>query len=194
MSKTITIINGHPDGSPERLCHALAQAYADGASSAGHNVHRLDIANMEFPILRSAEDHKNGTPVESIKAAQNAIVGCDHLVIIYPLWLGAVPALLKAFLEQLFRPGFSYVMKSNGLPEKLMKGRSVRIIITMGMPAFAYRWYFCAHSLKALKRNVLKFCGFGPIRDTIFGMVEAVSDKKREKWLDDVTIMGRHAK
>lgn len=194
MSKTIAIINGHPDGSPERLCRALAQAYADGARSAGHTVHCLDVAKMEFPILRSAEDHKNGTPVESIIAAQNAINDCDHLVIIYPLWLGTVPALLKAFLEQLLRPGFSHVIKSNGLPEKLMKGRSVRIIITMGMPAFVYRWYFRAHSLKSLKRNVLKFCGFSPIRDTIFGMVEAVSDNKRQKWLDDMTIMGRHAK
>ena len=194
MSKTITIINGHPDGSSERFCSALAQAYADGASSAGHKIHRLDIAKMEFPILCTAEDQKNGTPVESIVTAQNAIMDCDHLVIIYPLWLGTVPALFKAFLEQVFRPGFAYDDKSGGMPKKLLKGRSVRIVITMGMPALIYRWFFFAHSLRSLKRGVLKFCGFGPIRDTIFGMVETVPDKKRKKWLDHMTIMGRHAK
>lgn len=194
MSKMIAIINGHPDGSPERFCHALAQAYGDGARSAGHTVHHLDVAKMDFPILRTAEDQRNGTPVESIIAAQNAIKDCDHLVIIYPLWLGTFPALLKAFFEQLFRPGFAYDDKAGGMPKKLLKGRSVRIVITMGMPALAYRWFFFAHSLRSLKRGVLKFCGLGPIRDTMFGMVEGVSDKKRKKWLDKMTIMGRHAK
>ena len=34
----ITIIDGHPDPSKERFCHALASAYADGATQAGHDV------------------------------------------------------------------------------------------------------------------------------------------------------------
>ena len=41
-----------------------------------------------------------------------------------------------------------------------MSGKSARIVVTMGMPGFWYRWYFRAHSLRSLQRNILKFVGF----------------------------------
>ena len=97
MSKNILIINGHPDPSPERFCHALAEAYSTGAKNAGHNVTRLDIASIDFPWLRTAHDFKEGPVPPSIKVAQDAIKTAHHIVIIYPLWLGTMPALLKAF-------------------------------------------------------------------------------------------------
>jgi putative NADPH-quinone reductase len=73
----------------------------------------------------------------------------------------------------------------------LLKGRSARIVITMGMPAFIYRWYFGAHSLKSLERNVLKFCGVGPVRETLIGMVEAGDDAKRRAWLTRMRALGQ---
>ena len=56
MPRRILIIVGHPDGSPKRLCRALADAYAEGARSAGHEVRLLDIATLDFPILRTMEE------------------------------------------------------------------------------------------------------------------------------------------
>ena len=102
-----------------------------------------------------------------------------------------MPALLKGFLEQALRPGFAYEAKEGGFPGKLLHDKSARIIVAMGMPVFAYRWFFLAHSLKNLKRNILKFCGISPVRDTLFGMVEAVSDEKRKGWIEKVRGMGR---
>ena len=46
----------------------------------------------------------------------------------------------------------------------------------MGMPATLYRWYFRAHSIKSLERNILGFVGIGPIHETLVGMVERVDD------------------
>ena len=190
----ITIINGHPDRDPKRLCHGLAQAYEEGARHAGHVVHRIDVADLNFPVLRTKRDFEKTAPPADILAAQVAIRSAQHLVIIYPLWLGTMPALFKAFLEQVFRPDFAYKIKGKGMPEKLLKGRSARIVITMGMPALAYRWFFFAHSLRSLERNILKFSGLGPIRNTIFGMVEAADAKKRAKWLQKMTQMGKQAR
>lgn len=39
------------------------------------------------------------------------------------------------------------------------------------MPAFMYRWYFGAHSVKSLKRNVLRFSGIDAVSETLIGMV-----------------------
>ena len=61
----------------------------------------------------------------------------------------------------------------------------------MGMPGFFYRFFYFAHGLKNLERNILKFCGFGPIRDTIFGMVEAADNAKRAGWLRKMEVLGR---
>lgn len=190
MSKNILIINGHPDPSPERFCHALAEAYSTGAKNAGHNVTRLDIASIDFPWLRTAHDFKEGPVPPSIKVAQDAIKTAHHIVIIYPLWLGTMPALLKAFLEQCIRPGFAFSKSAEKWPSKLLKGRSARIVVTMGMPRFIYRWYYLAHSLRSLERNILKFSGISPVRETILGMIEAVDDDKRKSWLGEMRDLG----
>jgi putative NADPH-quinone reductase len=192
MTRRITIIQGNPDVLGNRFGHALAAAYAKGASDAGHDVESIDVAKLDFPILRSKEDWTNGLPPDSIRRAQSMISWAEHLVIFYPLWLGAMPALLKAFLEQAFRPGFAVPKREAGkMWKKLLAGRSARIVVTMGMPALLYRWYFGAHSLKSLERNILGFCGIGPIRESLIGLVEAADNAKREKWLAKMHALGR---
>jgi putative NADPH-quinone reductase len=65
------------------------------------------------------------------------------------LWLGTLPALLKGFFEQVFWPGFAISRDPRHPWLRMLKGRSARIILTMGMPGLLYRWYFLAHSLKS---------------------------------------------
>jgi putative NADPH-quinone reductase len=76
------------------------------------------------------------------------------------------------------------------LLKRLLSGRSARIIVTMGMPAFFCRWYFRAHSLKSLQRNILRFCGFRPVNASVVGMVESMSQAQRGEWLAKVQDLG----
>ncbi len=194
MSKQILILVGHPDPSPERLCRALAKRYQEGAESFGHQTTVIDLAELEFPLLRRGEDWQHGELPEVLRPVQEAIRAADHLVIIYPLWLGEMPALLKGLLEQVLRPGFA--VGDYGQPggnRRLLSGKSARIIITMGMPGLVYRWYFAAHSLKSLKRNILAFCGIAPVRSTFFGMAGS-STVRRENWLRKVFHLGQVGK
>ncbi|MGR9114538.1 MAG: NAD(P)H-dependent oxidoreductase [Gammaproteobacteria bacterium] len=184
MTQKIAIVVGHPDPGGNRFCHALAQTYSEGAEAAGHQVKSIDIAQIDFPVLRSKEDFDRGTVPEAIQPAQEIIRWADHLVFFYPLWLGTMPAYFKAFMEQTFRPGFAAGKSGAGKPwSKLLIGKSARVVITMGMPAFVYRWFYQAHSLKSLERNILGFCGIGPIKETLIGMVDALEDHERRKWL-----------
>jgi putative NADPH-quinone reductase len=112
---------------------------------------------------------------------------------VYPLWLGTMPAVLKAFFEQVFRPGFAFALGGKAWSRRL-KGKSARIVVTMGMPALVYRWYFGAHGLKSLERSILGFCGIGPIRESLFGMIEAASAAKRDKWLRTIQKFGAAAR
>lgn len=191
MPKRIAIIQGHPDSTVRHFCHALADEYAKGAEDGGHDVMRIEVATLDFPLLRTKQDFENGRPPESISRAQDIVAWADHLVIIYPLWLGAMPALLQGFFEQLLRPGFAFEYRqSGGMAKKLLAGKSARIVVTMGMPAFAYRWFFMAHSLKSLKRNTLWFCGIGPAKSTIIGSIEGLTERQRAGRLDDMRGLG----
>ncbi len=169
--------------------HALATAYVKGAEEL-HEVRRIDLAKLDFPVLRDPGVWKSGKAVESLHEVHAAVDWADHLVILYPLWLGDVPALLKALLEQVARPGFAIQPKEHGLYTKLLKGKSARLIVTMGMPAAAYSIFFRAHSVKSLKRNILHFVGVSPVRVTLIGRVDK-GDAYRKKWLGKVERLGR---
>jgi len=191
MGKHIVIIQGHPDLSVRHYGHALADEYAKGAEDGGHEVKRIEVARLDFPLLRTKEEFETGLPPASITEAQEAIRWADHLVILYPLWLGSMPALLKGFLEQVFRPGFAFeYQKSGGIAKKLLAGKSARIVVTMGMPAFVYRWFFCAQSLKSVKRHILGFSGIGPIKTCLIGSIEGMTDRQRAAWLDEIRGLG----
>lgn len=193
-TRRILLIDGHPDPGTGRLCHALVEAYADGARHAAHETETVRIADMDIEFLESQEAFRTQQPAPALKHVQDAITRADHIVLFYPLWLGTMPAKLKALLEQVFRPGFAFEMEENALWHRKLKGRSARVVVTMGMPAFFYRWYFRAHSLKSLERNILKFCGIAPVRETLLGMVEGVSDAKRRQWLEKMQALGAAAR
>ena len=193
MPRRITIIQGHPTSGGGHFCHAVAAAYAKGARGAGHDVRTIDVATLDFQSLRSKEEWEAGLPPVPIVDAQRDIRWANHLVIVYPLWLGAMPGLLKIFLEQVLRPGFAMRLESPGHWTKLLSGRSARIVVTMGMPALVYRWWFGAHSLKSLKRSVLHFVGIRPCRHTLIGTIETMSEAKRRSWLDSLRALGASA-
>ncbi|WP_439597823.1 NAD(P)H-dependent oxidoreductase [Falsiroseomonas sp.] len=190
--RRILVLDGHPDPDPARLIHALAEAYAEGAAAAGHAVTRLEAAKLALPPLRSTADWE-AEPDAEVAAVQAAFQAAEHIVILYPLWLGDVPAALKALFEQVMRPGFAFPRGARGLNAGLLRGRSARVVVTMGMPAILYRVFFRAHSLRSLERNLLHFVGIRPVRWTLLGNVAGRDDATREGWLATMRRLGATA-
>ncbi len=195
MTRRIVLIQGHPDVSEPHLCHTLAERYLQGAEAAGHTARVIDVATLDFPLLRSQKAWQEGSLPESLKAGQEAIAWAEHLLLIFPLWLGDMPALLKGFLEQVMRPGFAFEYPANTpFGRKGLSGRSARVVVTMGMPALIYRHFYRAHSVKALERNMLGFVGLAPIEETLIGQVETMSAKTRQGWFDELHALGQQAR
>ena len=177
--KNILVIDAHPDAAPGHFVHALAMQYAATAGAAGHLVQIVRLSELKFPWLRSAEEFA-AQPPGMIGSQQQHFSWADHVVLVYPLWLGSMPALLKAYLEQVMRPGFAFVYgKKNELPGKLMVGKTARIVVTMGMPSLFYKLYYQSHSVKSLARNILGFVGFKPVRVSLIGNVESPKARSR---------------
>jgi putative NADPH-quinone reductase len=175
--KRILVLDGHPDPDRTRFVHALADAYAEGAAAAGHRLTRIDLATLDIPVLRSAREWE-GKPEGDVLRVQSAIAGAEHVVILYPLWLGDVPAALKALLEQVLRPGFAFPEGGRGLDNGLLKGKSARLVVTMGMPSAGYRFFFLAHSLRSLGAQHPQLRGHPPRGLDVVGNVGGIAPKR----------------
>lgn len=191
--KNILVIQAHPDGSTRHYCHALAEAYANAALAAGHDVTMINLGETDVPILRSKAEWESTDQLPAfVTNAQKVVEEADHLVFIYPLWLGTMPALLKAWLEQVFRSGFVFnVVRGGKAWEARVGGQTARVVVTMGMPALFYNLFYFAHSLRSFERNILKFSGIKPVRTSLIGSVDAKDGKQREKWLETMARFGR---
>jgi putative NADPH-quinone reductase len=192
MKKRILLIDGHPDRDPARLCNALADAYAKGAHIAGHEIKRLDIASLSFPILRDPHEFTQPPSNSDLLAAQNAFLWAEHIVFIFPLWLGGPPALLKAFMEGLGCGEFLLGQGNGMFPKGKLAGRTARIVVTMGMPSLIYRLFFQAHGTKAFERGILRIAGVRPIRTTYIGGV-GISINRCRRWIDTLQQLGAKA-
>lgn len=191
---TILILQGHPDPAGGHLCHALADAYAAGAEGAGHTVRRVEVGRLEIPLLRTQADFLHAPPPPGLAQARAALAEAEHVVLFFPLWLGGVPAVLKGFLEQLLRPGFAFEYLPDGGIRSLLEGRSARVVVTMGMPALAFRLWYLGAGLSAVTRNIFAFAGFSPVRATVLGAVEAAGENKRRGWIDAMARLGAQAR
>jgi putative NADPH-quinone reductase len=96
----IALIDGHPDPDRARFVHALVDSYSAGAIDGGHEVRLIELATLDFPLLRSHAAWEKDAPPPTIAAAQETLAWAEHYAFFYPLWLGDMPALLKGFLEQ----------------------------------------------------------------------------------------------
>lgn len=189
MGRRVLVINGHPDPCGDRYCTALAAAYLRGANLAGHQIRRIDVGALRLPPVGSQSEFL-GAAGDAARAAQDAIGWAQHVVILYPLWLGAPPAALKAFLEQVFRYGFAVGLPGSG-KAGLLGGRTARVIVTMGMPAPFFSVIFDGAGLKCLTRGLLQMAGLR-VRSTVIGSVEQ-SNARRKSWLSKVEALGARA-
>ena len=191
--KKILIILGHP--LKDTFSSLLYDNYRNGALSAGAEVQDLIIRDLKFEINFSAGYRGNQELEPDLVRAQELILWADHIVMIYPNWWSTFPALLKGFIDRTFLPGFAFkYRKGTLLWDKLLVGRSARLIITMDTPLWYYWLVYRRPGHNAMKRGILEYCGIRPVRITTIGPLKTSSDKQRQQWLDKVLKLGRQMK
>ncbi|WP_348945572.1 NAD(P)H-dependent oxidoreductase [Chitinibacter sp. FCG-7] len=182
MSKKVLVILGH--GLNDSLCGALSAQYAESAAAAGHQVQVLKLGELEFdPILR--QGFRQIQPLEAdLQQAQAQIAWAEHIALIYPIWWGAAPALLKGFIDRVFLPGFAFKYDENSsFQVKLLAGRSAHLMATMDTPPWYYRWVYRLSVLKQMRKTTLEFCGIKVSKTAVFGPVISADDTQKATWL-----------
>lgn len=195
MKKNILLILGHP--SENSFCKGLIDAYQKGAENAGASCKILSLSKLNFNANLS-DGYKSGEAMQlepDLQASQQLIQWADHLVLAYPNWWGFMPALTKGFIDRVFLPGFAFKYQSGKLfPEKLLTGKSIRLLVTMDTPKFWFYLVYRAAQYQILKETIFKFVGIDPVRFSTFGFVRKSTDQQRNAWLKKVEQLGRQFK
>jgi len=188
MKKRVLVLAANPK--QDSFVNNLARVYAQSAETH-HDVQLLEISKMDFNLDLSAGYSEDSVMEDSLKSFQAALEWCEHLVIVTPIWWGAVPAKLKGLIDRTFLPGFAFQYeKGKAIPKKLLKGRTARIVMAMDTPPWYYSLIQGAPAIKQLKNATLEFVGFSAVKTKMIGPIISSSKASRARWLDEVCKLG----
>lgn len=192
MSKRIAVVVGHPD--KESFNFALANAYKIGAEKSGAEVREIVIRDLDFnPNLQFG--YRKRTELEpDLIASQEILKWADHIVWVYPVWWGSVPAIMKGFLDRVLLPGFAFKKREGSVWwDKYFTGKTARLICTMDQPTWFYRIFNGSPSHKAMKKLTMNFIGVKSVKITSIGPIRLSKDEFREKWLKKIEQLGERS-
>lgn len=191
--KNILIINGHPD--KESFNYALSDAYKKGLRKTDSIITQINIADLEFNPNLEFGYRKRMELEPDLVIAINKIKMADHIVWIFPMWWYGYPALMKGFIDRIFLPGITYQpIEGKPLPEKLLKGKSARLIITADTPKWYDFLFMKSPTINQFKKGTLQFCGINPVKVTYIAPIKNSNSDFRKKWLEKITLLGEKIK
>ncbi len=165
----------------------------------GHTVEHIDLAQIQFnPVMTAKELFEfsqartpRGIKIEnldplSVQFAEK-INGCDHLILVFPIWWELMPAQMKGFIDKVIFPELFYTYKS----EFSMKAISntlnkVTVITTMNTPHFLYSLKYKNCVYNALVNGTFKKLGIKNVRWINYGFVKKINDSKRKRILERI--------
>ena len=184
----ILILNGHPYN--KSFSDKIAEKYLAGVKRSGHEVKIVNVRDLKFDPNLSAGYHEISPLEDDLREFQEKILWCEHFVIVTPVWWSGVPAILKGLIDRVVLPGFAFKYKKNGGWDKLLSGKSSRVIYTQGGRKLVSYFYLRDCFWKTMKRGFLSFCGFRPVRRTVFELADKASLKRRENFLSKIYKIG----
>lgn len=189
MSKRILVILGHP--ADDSFCAALTEHYVAGAVEAKAEVKVLKLGELDFNPIFGGYKNRSGELEPDLVKAQEAISWAEHLVFVYPIWWGAMPALLKGFIDRTFLPGFAFKYRKNSpLWDKLLAGRTARLLVTMDAPPWYFKWVNHMPNHFQMRKTILEFCGIKPVHISSFGAIKGSSERQKQRWLKQARELG----
>lgn len=189
MAKKILVLLGHPD--KETFSGQMADHYQAAAEEAGHEVRRVDIENLQFrPILDKG--YKVIQELEpDLLELQECFRWADHIVVVYPNWWCAMPAILKGLFDRMWLPGFAFNFnKQTKRIDRHLTGRTGRVIIVAGTHSPFRTWWQFGDYTNEIQFAILGFAG---IKTNVkaFGPSEHVTDAVKNKWLKQIEALGK---
>lgn len=140
------VVYCHPD--PGSLCAALHTTVLSALVEGGHRYCSLDLYAENFNACLSRDEWLASTRPDraqphadpSLDFHVQALLEAEHLVFVFPVWMSGPPAMLKGWLDRVWRPGVAFLRarRPGGLPRPgLARLRRITVVTTANAP----RWW-----------------------------------------------------
>jgi putative NADPH-quinone reductase len=188
----ILIILGHPDN--KSFNHAIAETCRDRLTDNGHSVLLHDLYKEEFnSILTTNEMPKNGHIDETIKKHCTDLVNSDGIIVIHPNWWGQPPAIMKGWIDRVFRPGIAYEFEEGdsgeGVPKGLLKAKVGLVFNTSNTSEERENNIFNDPLETIWKNCIFDLCGVKQFDRKVFRVMVTSDFNQRQIWLNEVKMM-----
>ncbi|WP_424617320.1 NAD(P)H-dependent oxidoreductase [Abiotrophia defectiva] len=157
-----------------------------------HEVKTLDLyqehkENGFDPCLVFDQDHKRRDLDKDPQMApyRDLVTWADHLIFIYPIWWGGMPAILKGFVDRVLVKGFAYDYSDHPIPQALLKGRTGWVITTHDTVGFFARLFMQDYG-RVLARHILRMVGIKPVKQSQLAYVRGSKPEKIAAFLDKI--------
>lgn len=193
--KRIYVLNGHPGESS--LSKLMAETYASAARAAGHDVRLTHLHDLEFDADYGQGGYENTKPLEPpLETVLENFEWSEHLVLTTPMWWGGVPGKLKGMLDRILLPGRAFDPrnpKRTGIPSPMLQGRTARVVVTLDTPGWFLRLIYGNAFIHQMRKQILGFIGFDPVRFTKLVGASHPKDGKVQGWTRQMQDIGAQA-
>jgi putative NADPH-quinone reductase len=183
----LLVVYAHPV--PESFSAALFRAVVDAAEGAGHEVRARDLQAEGFDPVLGAEERRaynEGGPPEDpvLRSHVEDLLWAEGLVFVYPTWWMGQPAMLKGWLDRVWRPGVAFRVEGHWVQPNLTQIRLIGVVTTLGSPRWVWSFLMGAPGRKIMLRSLLACTG---LRTRTFWLglhgMDSATAAQRERFL-----------
>lgn len=178
----VMILVCHP--MPTSFNHAVAQRAAHTLIHLGHRVHFHDLYREPFnPVLSKQEILSKFSFNEQVQQHTQELIDSEGLIMVHPDWWGQPPALLKGWIDRVFRPGVAYEFEG----EDFMRREKIPLLVGKKGTVFC-----TTHSSKEERPHILErlwkeaifgYCGVEKAGFHMLYDVYNTDHARRTEWL-----------
>lgn len=182
----VSVVLAHPD--PKSFNHAIAEAVLSELTADQHEVFFHDLYAEGFNSLLRADEIPSDAPIPmELESHCREISTVDGIIMIHPNWWGQPPAILKGWVDRVFRPGVAYRFEEGdmgeGVPVGLLKAEFALVFNTSNTSVERELRVF-GDPLQAIwKQCIFDLCGAKTFHREVFSVIVTSTVRQREQWL-----------
>jgi putative NADPH-quinone reductase len=190
----ILVVLGHPDAGS--FNHALAQTVCKSLRAHGHEVIFHDLCAEGFePCVSKEEIAREGVVQPVIRKHCEELRSADGIVVVHPNWWGQPPAVVKGWIDRVFRPDVAYRFEEGdngeGVPVGLLRAKAALILNTGNTLEQRERTVFGDPLQGIWEKCIFELCGVPVVKRRLFGVIVTSTPQQRAEWLGEVEKLAR---
>lgn len=183
---------------PNSFCHAMASVAIKALAEAEYDIAFHDLYAEGFdPVQPTGEQSNTRSADQLVEQHCSELTGANLILVFHPNWWGQPPAILKGWVDRVFRLNTAYGYPAgvgpDGVPVGLLQARTAFVFNTSNTPA-ARETVLFGDPLEMLWKNcIFGLCGVSSVVRRMYSPTSTSALEQRLEWLAEVRSLVKSA-